>query len=257
MKRGWPRFTVVIALALWASAASLAQESIDPTQLFEKAVELATNRQYDRAVAMMEQVLPVYPDNPNVLWNLGIWYSELENHSRALETWKHYREVQPDDWHARAKLIQTYQALGQLDLRDQERVDLLKWYAEAGDKERPEREFLCREQFRVGDRKIIAFEYFEPSGERRVFYRFSVLDSEGNEDFWYSLGSYDSTTEFAREIGTVGKDERFYHLDQYDEGFHATFLFFRELPTYESVRQYVVQALKGELKPVSLSTSKE
>ncbi len=82
-----------------------------------------------------------------------------------------------------------------------------------------------------------------PSGERRVYLVFTILDPEGNELFRYSLGSYDITNTIAHELGEVGPDERLYHLDKYyDQGSHATLGFFKGMPKYRDVRSNVIAA---------------
>jgi tetratricopeptide (TPR) repeat protein len=223
----------------------------DPEELFGEAVGLAAERRHEEAVALMEQVRSANPDHPDVLWNLGLWYADLDRHEDALRTWKRYREVAPDDWRGRAKLIQTYQALGRQELRDEERAALLDWHGDLAERQRPEQDLFCREQFRVGEQRVMAFEYFRPAGERRVFLRFSLLDAGGEETAWYSLGSYDLTNDIARATGEIGEGDELYHLDRYDEGSHSTLAFFKRMPTYETVRQHVVAALQGDLKPIS------
>ena len=115
-------------------------------------------------------------------------------------------------------------------------------------------DMYCREQFLSGPYLVMAFETFEPAGERRVFFTFYVSDSTGHELGHYSLGSYESTTRIARETGSIGRDERVYHLDWYGDGAHATLGFFRTLISYENSREVVTKSLSGELKPVSSST---
>jgi tetratricopeptide (TPR) repeat protein len=248
--------TLVIAwLLLGSGAAVWTGEAEDPAPLFREALEHAEGGRLEQAVAAMERARARAPDHPSVLWNLGLWYAELNRHEKALEIWKRYRDLEPDDWHARAKLIQTYQALGRTELRDRERAALLEWYAAAEEDDRPEQDLFCREQFVVGNRRIMAFEYFEPAGERRVFFRFSVLDVNGEEDFWYSLGSYDVTTQIARETGEIGEEDRLYHLDQYGESYHATMSFMREMPTYGDVRKQVVASLESKSTPAGSTRS--
>jgi len=245
-----------LVLTLLVAPAILSRDD-GPAELFDEAVRFAAERRYEDAVALMEQLRSTQPGHPDVLWNLGLWYAELERHEDALEAWLRYREVAPDDWRVRAKLIQTYQALDRKALRDAERAALLDWYAGLDSGRQPEQDLFCREQFRLGERRVMAFEYFRPSGERRVFLRFSVLDAEGQESAWYSLGSYALTNELARATGEIGEGAELFHLDRYAEGSHATYAFFKKMPSYETVRQHVVAALKGDLKPVSSLRSGE
>lgn len=99
--------------------------------------------------------------------------------------------------------------------------------------------------------KVLAFEYFDPGGARRKFLRFSVLDTAGKEDFYISLGSYDDTTEVARELKEIPKAERLYHLDEYTASGHRTYAFFNTKPDYDQARTNVVNILEGKMKPIS------
>jgi hypothetical protein len=101
---------------------------------------------------------------------------------------------------------------------------------------------------------VFVFEYFSPSGDRAQYLRFCVLNKKGEVDYYISLGSYDSTTEIARELGEIAKDQRLYHLDEYTESHHKTYAFFKTKPDYEEVRAAVVNALEGKLKPISGTT---
>jgi hypothetical protein len=116
-------------------------------------------------------------------------------------------------------------------------------------------ERFCREQWvTASGRKVLAFEYFDPQGARQKFLRFSVVDAAGKEDFYISLGSYDTTTEIARELGEISKSARTYHLDEYTETGHKTYAFFKMKPGYDEVRSNVVNILEGRMKPVSSSS---
>jgi hypothetical protein len=84
---------------------------------------------------------------------------------------------------------------------------------------------FCRDQYRLGEDYVLAFEQFEFTGERRVRYRFVVADpAEETTRYVISLGSYDYITEMARAGGDLKLDERFYHLDSYQRSFRSTYL---------------------------------
>jgi tetratricopeptide (TPR) repeat protein len=230
---------------LFAVSVLAGQNTVPPRSGFEIAVELAADGKIRRAISEMEAVLESYSENEDVLWNLGIWYSRISEHSKALRMWIKYREVSPHDWQARAKLIQTYQAMGRIEERDTERTALLSWYEENG-RAMGNVDLFCREQFLVDQTRFMAFERFAPQGERKIFYIFSVVTPEGTEAFRYSLGSYEETTLLAREQGETGPQDRIYHLDQYGDDYHSTVSLFHTLPTYEEVRERVVAAFRGQ-----------
>ena len=144
-----------LVVILLVAPAILSRED-DPEQMFERAVRLAAEVRLEEAVELMERVLEEAPDHRDVLWNLGLWYAELERPSEALGIWKRYKQVNPNDWRVRAKLVQTYQALGREKPRDEERAALIDWYIDPRERERPAQGLFCREQFRLGDRRYSA-----------------------------------------------------------------------------------------------------
>jgi tetratricopeptide (TPR) repeat protein len=230
---------------LLAVSLLMGQDTVSPRSRFELAVDLAAGGEIRRAISEMEEVLEVYSEHEDVLWNLGIWYSRISEHSKAILMWERYRQIAPRDWQARAKLIQAYQALGRIEERDTERTALIAWYKETGHT-MGEVDLFCREQFLVDQTRFMAFERFAPLGDRKIFFIFAVVTPEGTEAFRYSLGSYEETTLVARELGEIGAQERVYHLDQYGDDYHSTIAFFHTLPTYEQLREQVVAAFRGQ-----------
>lgn len=195
--------------------------------------------------------------HPGVLWNLGTMRAQLEEHERALAVWDAFRRLVPEDWRARSKVIQACQALGDTARLERERAELLALHRAGGDSELAEERHYCREQFRMGDVPVVAYEHFDPSGPQRVFYAFLVGNPDGTLAGRYSLGSYDFTTEFSRERGEIGPDERVYHLDWYAGALHSSLGFYKVLPSYETTRAHVIAALTGTLQPSSHSIRPE
>jgi tetratricopeptide (TPR) repeat protein len=230
---------------VFALSLLMGQNTVSPRSRFELAVELAAGGEVRHAISEMEAVLEVYSEHEDVLWNLGIWYTRISEHSKAILMWKRYRQIAPHDWHARAKLIQAYQAMGRIEKRDTERTALLAWYEETGHTVR-EVDLFCREQFLVDQTRFMAFERFEPQGDRKIYYIFAVVTPEGTEAFRFSLGSDETATLIAREQGEIGPQERIYHLDQHGDDYHSTIAYFHTLPTYEQLREKVVAAFRGQ-----------
>ena len=81
-----------------------------------------------------------------------------------------------------------------------------------------------------------------------------MVDALGMEDFYISLGSYDDTTEIARELKKIPTSNRLYHLDEYSASGHKTYAFFNFKPGYDQVRTNVVNILEGKMKPISSSS---
>jgi len=213
--------------------------------------------QHRDAIPYLKRAEKEYPDNPDILWNLGIANAEAGLHREALSAWLSYRKALPDDWLAAPKVIQAHQALGDLKARDAELKALYASRESGKDPKLEKADRFCREQFVVEGRKVFAFEYFAPKDPTIICYRFSVVDKKGNEESYISLGSYKTTVEIARELGELKANERIYHLDKYQKTRHWTFGFFNEKPSYDEIRKSIPKILSGELKPVSSSRFKK
>lgn len=210
--------------------------------------------EFKRAIPYLIRVQEEAPDNPSVLWNLGLSFAATGQHREAINTWKNYRRVDPDYWQARSKLVQSYQAIGDLKARDEEIKALYQYRDTASDPKIKTEERFCREQTVIAKRSVFVFEYFAPAGDRMQYWRFCILNKKGEVDYYLSLGSYETTTSIARELGEIAKDARLYHLDEYTGNAHWTYAFFKTKPSYEEVRAAVVDVLEGKLKPISGTT---
>jgi len=167
----------------------------------------------------------------------------------ALEWFKRAEKANPGDWRTAAKLVQVYQALGRTGDRDRERQKIFDLYR-AGRVNSVE---FCREQIQTGRSVVLAYERFDLSGEWPQRYRFVIADAlaPGTRRV-LSFGSYQETTWLAQLHGMVGSGQRLFHLDSYGPGGeHQTFAFFTGEPSYEGVKERVLQALQGASRPLS------
>ena len=239
--------TMLVFLAMLTGAFSVsAQENMDPRDAFSRGAELAQAGDHAAAIPYFERAAEAYPYHQGVLWNLGVSNAAVGNDQRALDYWQLYGEHHPDDWRWRAKIIQAYQALGDLPDRDRERRALFEARKEApeGSVLRQETKY-CREQMTVAGKRVLVFEDFEPAEDWAVFYRFVVLDDQGRQASVLSLGSYQATNEIMWETGQLARDKRLYHLDRYEGDTHSTYAFFEEMPEYDSVRARVIEILSS------------
>jgi hypothetical protein len=150
--------------------------------------------------------------------------------------------------------VQAYQALGDLNARDRERAELVALWQARTNAELNQQQMFCREQVRVGGKKLMAMEYFKPSGPTLVVYTFLVFAAYNKPEFKVSLGSYDVTNQIALELGQRPKDKRLYHLDLYRQRMHETHGFFLGQPGYDEIRPLVLDVIAGKHKPASAST---
>lgn len=263
-------------LLLAASALAAAQQPARP-QAPALPPEAAAEKAFHEGNAFMEQGKPAealasykeglkhLPDDTSLLYNASTAALLVEDFATAAAYLKKLVPAVPDDWQARAKLIQAHQALGDLKARDAERAALLELRKRGGGEnpENPEmslskQEMYCRERFNVAGQKGMAFEHFELKGPRGLRYAFIVLDpATGSEAFRISLGSYDTTNAVWAELNKeqAAKGGRLFHLDgYYGGGAHATYGMFHPEPSYDEVRKMVFDILEKKRRPVSSST---
>jgi tetratricopeptide (TPR) repeat protein len=167
---------------------------------FQAANELLEQGKPAEALVRYKQALSILPGDPSLLFNGGLAAYLTKDFATAAVLWKQLKSSDPQDWQVRAKLIQTYQAMGKLTERDAERVELFQLRKSGKVEELSKQARYCREQFEVNKLKVIVFEHFELKGERALRYVFSVLNEAGNdEQFRISLGSYEITNSIWRE----------------------------------------------------------
>jgi tetratricopeptide (TPR) repeat protein len=197
------------------------------------------------------------PKDPAILFNGGMAAFASKDHALAADLWKQLTAVDPLDWHARAKLVQVYQAMGKFPERDKERGELFQMWKSGKPAELSQQTQYCREQFEAGGQKIMVFEQFELKGERALRYVFSILNkAEDDEEFRISLGSYEFTNSVWRRTRNPPPkpDERLFHLDGYFKNSHATFGMYFPEPSYDEVRAIVIQILEKKVAPISSTT---
>nr|WP_246356978.1 tetratricopeptide repeat protein [Pyxidicoccus fallax] len=234
------------ALAAYEAALAIAPE--DAESLRGRGQVLMAQGRVDEGVALLEKAAALgTSDDLSLRYNLGQHYQLAGKHEQALEHFRAVIAAAPDDWRARAKLIQEHQALGQLAERDAQ-LTALRELKQRGAVDSP---FFVREQFEESGHKVMVFEHFELEGERAVRYRFEVLTPDGESvQRTLSLGSYEFTNKAITENRTPGV--RIFHLDGYfPDGAHQTFGFFDGEPSYDAIRELVVEVLRGKRKPAS------
>ncbi|QQS42884.1 MAG: tetratricopeptide repeat protein [Acidobacteriota bacterium] len=254
-------FLIILAAALSVQAFGqdppkelTMQEIYQVETAFEKGNDLMEARKYAEALEQYEIALKIVPEEAAILFNAGMAAFATKKYESAETHWSVLKKIDPSDWHVRAKLIQTYQALGELEERDKERTELFEMKRTGKNAELNEQIEYCRDQFEAGGKKVMAFELFELKGSRALRYVFSIMNEAGDgEEFRISLGSYDLTNSVWRATTkpTPKEDERLFHLDGYFPSSHATYGMFFPEPSYDDVRTMVINILEKKEGPVS------
>jgi tetratricopeptide (TPR) repeat protein len=229
-----------------------------PPQTAESALEtgnqLIEAGKYCEALKVYKTGLALNPTGDELLYNSGLAALQCRDFVAALDSLGRLKKLAPDDWQLRAKLVQTYQALGKTAERDAERAELFDMRKGGSNQELSGQTEYCRDRFDAAGERVMAFEHFELTGERAVRYTFDVMSATGKEPKYHiSLGSYDMTNKVWHETTKPPPppDARLFHLDGYWENGHITYAMFPSEPSYDEVRALVVKILSKELKPIS------
>lgn len=245
---------LVVLIASLAFSRVNAEADQTPQEKFSNVVTLLNAHKSAEALPILEDLSKTNP-TPSVFWNLGISAADVGNNNEALHAWLSYREINSKNWQVLAKLIQTYQALGDLKARDIERADLVALWQSGTDTQLSTQSIFCREQFKHDGHRVMVLEYFKPSGPKLIVYSFVVVNESGQQEFKISLGSYDNTNQVALELGQRPKDKRLYHLDLYRSNLHETLGMYLGQPSYDEIRHVVVDVLSGKNKATSSSVT--
>jgi tetratricopeptide (TPR) repeat protein len=192
-----------------------------------------------------KEALEATPQDPNLLYNAGLSAYLSGQFAEAATYWAQLKNLVPQDFGVRAKLVQVYEALQDHSARDTERAELFALRSQVKG-EQAELARYCRDQFQVASFQVQAFEHFDLVGEMAVRYTFYIFHKgEQKPAFTLSLGSYAATNEYMRERGELQPHERLFHLDEYrPNGQHRTRGFFKNEPPYDVVKTAVVDILR-------------
>jgi hypothetical protein len=183
-------------------------------------------------------------------FNEGLKLQLEDKPALALPHFEAAVRVDPDDWHSVSKLIQVHQALGNLVERDRWRATLMSMYR-AGKIINPTMPVFCREQFALGDRWVVVLESFELKSPKGVRYSFNVQSkkTDGETLLEITLASSDWDNAFAESQGKTTPSDRVFFLDEFAHGSQMLLGGYHGEPTYDEVRQAVVQRLAPPAKP--------
>ncbi len=222
--------------------------------LFEEGNNLMEQNKFQEALVKYKESLAVVPDSLGPLYNGGVAAFSIKNYKEAILMWKRIKELDPEDWQVRTKIIQTYQSLEMFSERDLERKELFDLRKSGEIEELNKTDFYTREQTELAGKKIMVFEHFELKGDRALRYAFYILKDDGKPEFSISLGSYETTNAIWRETEKRKPEERLFHLDGYFQNGHSTYGMYEKEPTYDETREMVRKILEKEKNPISSST---
>lgn len=236
----------LVALVMAGPGGDESAGNPEADRVFQAANGLFEKGKREEALRKYLECLGLEKDHRGALFNGGLVAYLTGKHKTAAELFERLRALEPEDTGLLGKLVQTYEAQGAVEKRNEARKALFEVRGALPEEEREKLRLYCREQFRVGKTKVMAFEYFELEGDQAVRYRFAIVDEKDAESYRISLGSYELTTRIAREQGVIAKNERMWHLDRYDDAGQSLVAMMKAEPTYEEARARVKEAIAGK-----------
>ena len=215
-----------------------------PPNTPEYRTQLIREGRHAELFQALQEVLEITPDDPKLLYDIGLSAYLSGQFAEAAIYWGQLKDLVPQDFQVRAKLVQVYEALQNFGGRDAERAELLALHNQRkADHNMPAN--YCRDQFTVGNWAIRAFENFELVGDMAVRYTFYIFRAgEQKPEYTISLGSYATTNQYMLQRGTLQPDKRVFHLDEYSAGAHRSLGFFTGEPPYDVVKSAVQDTLR-------------
>lgn len=194
-----------------------------------------------------EKTPPEDPSYHSVLFNIGLLEYLNENYQKAQEVFLDLTNSLPQDYHARAKLIQTYYALEDYEKANPHRDILYEAYHK-GNLPENMKDMFCFDQFKWKGKRIQAFERFEePEGELYYKHLFYVINEQN--EVAYRIQTENSVMSMA-----LGGPK--YLLGMNKDGVHSTLGFgFTEDFSYEFLKKAVIQVVEEKADPVASSKS--
>jgi len=206
----------------------------------------ARQRKLDEAIEAFEVQAKRFPDHFDSHFNLAQIHQLRGETQLAMKHFAEADRISPDDPGTLAKLVQSYQEIGDLVKRDEIRRRIVLLFRDG----RVKADRYCRDQFVHDDKRVIVLEHFELKPPEFIKYDFIVYNHQQTRlHFKIRLASSDYTTKISIASGQIRPGQRIYHLDMEVIGEHRSYGFYKAEPTYDRVRDRVMKILDGKIKP--------
>lgn len=221
-----------------------------PQARFEKALALLQGGRVGDAIPLLEALTHEVPRAGNVFWNLGLAEDTVGAHDKALEAWRAFHRLEPDDWRGQEKLIQALEARGLGAEASRERDDLVARWNAGRDTDLHAQKQFCREIITLPSGPVAVFEAFDPATPPAALLTFAV-QSGPRRGLRVTLASDAAAEGKMRSAGRLVEGEHVYVLGLTSQTLQETYRIYRQLPDYATVRKDALAALRGTAKPLS------
>ena len=247
---------ITLAAALMSVSLSARSQTDPDVAAFNQATADFNRGDAAGALAMVETLLTHSPENQNALYFSALINFRMGNADAARGRLERVVKLAGNYFAAWQLMVQVTQAQGDLVRRDVaiERLKLaIKTAIDPGIRNK---EDFIRDRIPIGDRALLAVDFFERDGSDFTRYQFSLDDPRVDQERGLLLRTDTETTENWRDTALLPPARQLFHLDLVDSrpdgGDNvAIYQFYVGEPDYDTVRAEVVKILRGEVRPLS------
>ncbi|MFD1166566.1 tetratricopeptide repeat protein [Sphingobacterium daejeonense] len=118
-------------------------------------------------------------------YNLGLFESLQGNFEKSIPYFEYVIQMNPKDYDAQSKLIQSYYHLEEYDKAEPFKKNFYKAFADSLLVGTEQEDMFCVEQFNITGKKILAFERYEDGKSSKIYNKhcFYILKPDGTIDF--------------------------------------------------------------------------
>jgi tetratricopeptide (TPR) repeat protein len=248
---------LLVAAAILISPLGRAKAQTDPDlPVLQQAAEAYDHGDTARALTLVEAVLEKSPDNPTALYFSAQINFRMGNNDVARGRLERLVALSGNYFAAWELMVQVTQEQGDLPRRDEAIARLKISITSALDPDIRSKVDFIRDRIPVGNKAILAADYFERGGSDFTRYQFALGDPRNDPDHGLMLRTDAATTETWADTALLPPDKQLFHLDLVDptpDGKNRTaiYQYYVGEPDYDTVRGDVMKILRGEAKPLS------
>jgi hypothetical protein len=208
------------------------------------------------ALAQAEDVLTRSPEHQSALYMSAVFNFQLGNADAARGRLERLVTLAGNYFAAWELMVQVTQVQGDLARRNEAIARLKVSIASAIDPEVRHKAEFIRDRIQVGDRAVLAADFFLCGGSDFTRYQFTLGDPRMDPDHGLLLRTDAETTMNWSITSLLPPDKQLFHLDLVDvrpEGGErvAIYQFYVDEPDYDTVRADVIKILRGEMQPLA------